>query len=116
MNYSRLIVSGNLCRDVDLKYTSNEMAIASTAVAVNRKDSKGEKHTMFIEVTLFGKRAEAFERFHKKGSNVFLEGELRQDHWEDKETGQKRSKHVMTVNNWEFMDAPKEDTEKNPFE
>jgi len=114
VNYARIIIAGHLTRDVELKYTASEMAIASCGVAVNKKHKDRDDTVMYLDVTLFGKRAEAFERFHSKGSAVFLEGDLTQDHWEDRETGQKRSKIKMNANNWEFMDQPQK--EKNPFD
>ena len=61
----------------------------------------------FVDVTIFGKRGEAFEKYHKKGASAFIDGELRFDQWEDKETGQKRSKLYVVANNWEFVSGGK---------
>src|SRR6185503_17667618 len=57
----------------------------------------------FIDVTMFGKRGEAFARFHTKGKAAFLEGHLRMDTWDDKQTGQKRSKLYVVADGWEFV-------------
>ena len=88
--------------------TNSQMAICSIGIAVNRryKDSQtGEwkEQPTFIDVTIFGKRGEAFERFHKKGASCFIEGSLRMDQWEDKQTGAKRSKLYVVADDWEFV-------------
>ena len=106
-NYNRVILLGNLTRDPELRYTPAGMGICSFGLATNKrfKDQGGEwkERPVFVDVTIFGKRGEAFAKFHKKGKQAFLEGELRMDQWEDKKTGEKRSKLYVVGDNWEFV-------------
>ena len=112
-SFNKVILMGNLTRDPELRYTNNNVAICKVRIAVNRrfKDSQtGEwrEEPTFVDVTIFGKRGEAFEKYHRKGASAFLEGELRLDTWEDKNTGQKRSKLYVVAENWEFVSAGRE--------
>ncbi len=107
-SYNKVILMGNLTRDPELRYTPNNMPICNVGLAVNRrfKDSQtGEwrEEPTFIDVTIFGKRGEAFARYHQKGRTAFLEGSLRLDTWEDKNTGQKRSKLYVVADEWQFV-------------
>ncbi|MDI6751252.1 MAG: single-stranded DNA-binding protein [bacterium] len=101
--YSKAIIMGNLTKDPDLRYIPSGSAVAHFTVAVNRtyKDSQGEtkEETSFLPVVVWGKQAENCNQYLKKGRPVFVEGDLRQRSWEDKE-GQKRSIveiHAFTV-------------------
>ena len=107
-SYNRVILMGNLTRDPEMRFTQGESstAICKIGMAVNRRFKNrtgewGEKPT-FVDVTLFGNRAEAFEKYHRKGSMAFIEGRLEFDSWEDKNSGQKRSKLYVVAENWEF--------------
>ena len=95
-SYNKAIVVGNLCRDVELKYIQSGTAVAEVTVAVNdkRKGANGEtiEEVSFIDCTLWGRTAEVANESTRKGSAVLVEGRLKQDKWEDKETGAKRSK------------------------
>lgn len=107
-SYCKVIIMGQLTRDPELRFTQNRMAICKVGLAINRryKDSKTDEwreEATFVDVTIFGKRGEAFEKFHKKGSSAFIEGSLRLDTWEDKNTGAKRSKLYVVGDNWEFV-------------
>jgi single-strand DNA-binding protein len=107
-SFNKVILMGNLTRDPEIRFTQNQMAICKVGLAVNRrfKDNQTDEwreEATFVDVTIFGKRGEAFEKYHRKGSSAFLEGELRLDTWEDKNNGQKRSKLYVVANNWEFV-------------
>ena len=107
-SFNKVILMGNLTRDPELRYTQSNMAVCKVGLAVNRrvKDQQSEQwreEPTFVDITIFGKRAEAFQKFHTKGASAFFEGELRFDTWEDKESGQKRSKLYVVANNWEFV-------------
>ncbi len=111
-SFNRVILMGNLTRDPELRFTQSNMAVCKVGLAINRrvKEANSEQwreEPTFVDVTIFGKRAEAFQKFHSKGSSAFFEGELRYDTWDDKETGQKRSKLYVVANNWEFVGAGK---------
>jgi single-strand DNA-binding protein len=95
-NLNKVMLMGNLTRDPELKYTPKGTAVAELGLAINRVFSaeNGEKReeTTFVDVTLWGRTAEIAGEFLKKGRPVFIEGRLQLDTWDDKQTGQKRSK------------------------
>ncbi len=105
-SYNKVILMGNLTRDPELRYTQNNVAICKLGLAVNRrfKDASGEwrEEATFVDITIFGKRGEAFAKFHSKGKPAFIEGSLRFDTWED-QSGQKRSKLYVVGDSWEFV-------------
>ena len=105
-SYNKVILMGNLTRDPELRYTPSNMPICKIGLAVNRrfKDSQGEwrEEPTFVDVTIFGKRGEAFARYHQKGATAFIEGHLRLDTWEDKNGGGKRSKLYVVADDWNF--------------
>ena len=107
-SFNRVILMGNLTRDPEVRFTSSGMAVCNIGLAVNRrvKDQQTEQwreEPTFVDVTIFGKRGEAFAKFHTKGKAAFIEGELRYDTWEDKNGGGKRSKLYVVGNTWEFV-------------
>ena len=109
-SFNKVILMGNLTRDPELRFTQSNMAICKIGLAVNRrfKDSQTNEwreEATFVDITIFGKRGEAFEKYHKKGQTAFIEGSLRFDSWEDKNTGQKRSKLYVVADNWEFVNG-----------
>jgi single-strand DNA-binding protein len=108
--YNKVILIGNLTRDPELRFTSKGMAIAKLGIAVNRnwRDSAtGElkEEVTFVDVDAFGKQAETIGQFLKKGRPIMIEGRLRLDSWEDKQTNQKRSKLGVILENFQFLDS-----------
>ena len=95
-DYNRVILLGRLTRDVELKYTASNLAVTELGLAVTdrRRNANGEnvEETTFVDVTLWGRQAEVASEYLNKGSPVFIEGRLKLDQWEDKQSGQKRSK------------------------
>ena len=115
--FNKVILIGNLTRDVELKYTPSGTAIANLGIATNRiyKDTQtGElkREVMFIEVKVFGKQAQAVAHFLKKGSKALIEGRLVQEQWVAND-GQKRSKHVVVAEKVQFMDSKSSNGEAN---
>lgn len=111
MSINRVCISGNLTRDPELRSTAGGTSVLGFGVAVNerRKNAQTgewEDYPNFVDCTLFGKRAEALERYLSKGSKVAIEGRLHYSSWE--KDGQKRSKLDVTVDEIEFM-ATRED-------
>lgn len=99
---NKVIELGNLTRDVELKTVgANNSQVAKFAVAVNEKYKDKEK-TMFIDCNCWGNRAGVLEKYFKKGSRILVEGKLEQETW-DKD-GEKRSKHVINVSDFWFID------------
>ena len=95
-NLNRVLLMGNLTRDPEIKYTPKGTAVAELGLAINRVYStdQGERReeTTFVDVELWGRQAEIAGEYLKKGRPVFIEGRLKLDTWDDKTTGQKRSK------------------------
>lgn len=109
MSINRVVISGNLTRDPELRRTQSGMAIMSFGVAVNdrrRNNQTGEweDYANFIDCTMFGNRAESLSNILTKGTKVAIEGKLRWSQWETKE-GQKRNKIEVIVDEVEFMSS-----------
>ena len=107
--YNKVILVGNLTRDVELKYTPSGTAIAKFGLATNRtyKDQmtgETKQEVMFIDITVFGRSAEIANQYLSKGRRVLIEGRLVLDQWVDA-TGQKRSKHSIVAEKVQFMDS-----------
>jgi single-strand DNA-binding protein len=100
---------GNLTRDIELRHTAGNQPVARIGLATNRrwKTPEGEQRdeTMFIDCEAWGKIAEMMSQFFSKGRPILIEGRLKLDQWEDKETKAKRSKHVVVVENFHFVDS-----------
>lgn len=100
-SFNRVILMGNVTRDIELKYTQSQLAVTKLGLAVNdkRKNAKGEwiEETTFVDVTLFGRSAEIASEYLSKGAPVFIEGRLKLDTWE--QDGQKRSKLYVIADN-----------------
>jgi single-strand DNA-binding protein len=95
-SFNKVILLGNLTRDPEVRYTPKGTAVTELGMAVNRvyTAENGEKReeTTFVDVTLWGRTAEIAGEYLKKGRPVFIEGRLQLDTWDDKQSGQKRSK------------------------
>ncbi len=95
-NFNKVMLMGNLTRDPEVRYTPKGTAVAEIGLAINRffSGENGEKReeTTFVDVTLWGRTAEIAGEYLKKGRPVFIEGRLQLDTWDDKTSGQKRSK------------------------
>ena len=101
---NHVIIIGRLTKDILLKYTSGGMAIGSFSIAVNRRRKNGEQwveEASFFDVSLFGKSAEGLAQYLTKGKQVAVEGELRQDRWQ--QDGQPRSKVTIAANNVQLL-------------
>ena len=105
---NKVILIGNLTRDIELRYSPSGTAIAKSGLAVNRrfKGQNGEQkdETMFIDLTIFGKAAEVANQYLGKGRKVLAEGRLVLEQWTD-QNGQNRSKHSIAVENIQFLDS-----------
>jgi single-strand DNA-binding protein len=95
-SFNKVILLGNLTRDPEVRYTPKGTAVADLGIAVNRTYTaeNGEKReeVTFVDVTFWGRTAENAGQYLKKGRPVFVEGRLQLDSWDDKQSGQKRSK------------------------
>ncbi|MDY5583197.1 single-stranded DNA-binding protein [Opitutia bacterium KCR 482] len=106
-SFNKVILMGNLTRDPELRQTQNGTSVCRFAIAVNRsfnsQDGSLRDETCFVEIDCFGKSAENIARFFTKGKPILVEGRLRQDTWEDKQTGQKRTKLMVVLERFEFV-------------
>ena len=114
-SYNKVIVMGNLTKDVELRHTESGLAVADLGIAINERTGRGEnikEVTIFADVTVWDKQAENCANYLKKGSPVHIDGRLKFDQWEDKESGKKRSKLGIVANSVTFLgtkaDAPAE--------
>ncbi len=108
--FNKIVLVGNLTRDIELRYTQGGAAIGSSGIAVTRKYTlNGEKReeTCFVDITFFGKQAEIANQYLSKGSKLLVEGRLKFDQWTDN-NGQNRSKHTVVVENMEMLGEPKQ--------
>jgi single-strand DNA-binding protein len=106
-NFNKVILIGNLTRDPELRYTANGQAVATVGLAVNRRfktrDGEQREDTAFVDCTAWARQAEVLCEYVKKGDPIFIEGRLQYRTWEDRETGAKRSKLDVVVENFQFL-------------
>ncbi len=105
--FNKIILVGNLTRDIELRYSQAGMGIAKTAIATSRKfTSNGEKkeEVCFVDITFFGRSAEVANQYLRKGSKILVEGRLQFEQWVD-QNGQKRSKHSVVVETMQMLDS-----------
>ena len=117
--FNKVILVGNLTRDVDLKYLPSGTAIAALALATSRKfkDSNGndKEEVCFIDISFFGRTAEIANQYLKKGSKILVEGRLKLDQWVDN-TGNKRSKHSIIAESMKMLDTKSESYSTNNYD
>ena len=105
---NHVMLLGNLTRDPELRYTTTGKPVAEFSLAMSHrwKTEAGEEReeVCFVECCCFGKQAESFRKFFSKGKPVLITGRLRQEKWADKNTGAKRSKIVVVVEEWQFTE------------
>ena len=106
-SFNKVVLVGNLTRDPELRYTPKGTAVAKIGLAVNRtwKSETGEtkEEVTFVDVDVFGRTAENVGQYMRKGSPILIEGRLRLDTWEDKQTQQKRSKLGVVAETVQFL-------------
>ena len=105
---NKVLLIGNLTRDVELRYTPSGSAVCKLGLATNRKwkdkiSNETKEEAMFIDVSLFGRTAEIANQYLKKGSKVFIEGRLQLERWTD-QNGQTRTRHSVVAENMQFVD------------
>jgi single-strand DNA-binding protein len=106
-SFNKVILMGNLTRDPELRYTPKGTAIAKVGLAVNRvwTNEAGEKkeEVTFVDVDIFGRTAENVGQYMRKGRPILVEGRLKLDQWDDKQTGQKRSRLGIVAETVQFL-------------
>ena len=106
-NVNKVMLLGNITRDLEVRYTPKGTAVCDLGMAVNRirTGDNGEKieEVTFVDVTLWGRQAELAGQYLAKGRSVFIEGRLQLDQWDDKQTGQKRQRLRVVGENMQFI-------------
>ncbi len=106
-NLNKVMLMGNITRDIDIKYTPKGTAIAEMGLACNRvrigDDGQKIEEVTFVDVTLWGRQAELANQYLAKGRSVYIEGRLKLDTWTDKESGKQRSKLSVVAENMQFI-------------
>lgn len=109
-SYNKVMLIGNLTRDPEVRYTPKGSAVCDIGLAVNRvyTSDSGEKveEVTFVDVVLWSKMAELAGKYLHKGRPVFIEGRLQMDSWEDKQTGQKRTRLRVVGEQMQFLGSP----------
>jgi len=112
--YNKVILAGNLTRDIEVRYTQGGTAIANTGIAVNRKfkaaNGEQKEEILFIDLTFFGRTAEIANQYLKKGSKVLVDGRLKLDQWTAQD-GSKRSKHTVAVESFQMLGSKYDSTQ-----
>ena len=107
-SYNKVILMGNLTRDVQLKSVAGGQAVAEIGIAVNRKfklkDGTEKEEVTFVDCECWGPRADVIAKYFSKGKPIFIEGRLKLDSWEDKD-GQKRSKMRVVIEDFQFIEG-----------
>ena len=108
-SFNKVILAGNLTRDPELRYTPKGTAVTEIGLAVNRtwKDESGaaKEEVTFVDVAAYGRQAEVIAQYLKKGRPLLVEGRLKLDTWDDKQSGQKRSKLRVVLEGFQFLDS-----------
>ncbi|MCJ7776725.1 MAG: single-stranded DNA-binding protein [Sedimentisphaerales bacterium] len=109
-NFNKVLLMGNLTRDPQLSYTPNQTAVVDFGLAVNRRwkgqDGENKEETCFVDCRAFGRTAENINKYLTKGRPLFIEGRLTFNSWTAQD-GTKRSKHRVTVENFQFLGGPR---------
>ena len=118
MSYNKIILEGRLTRDVEVRYGQSGNAIANTGIAVSKKFKKqdgtqGEK-ILFVDLTFYSRSAEIANQYLRKGSHILVDGELKLDQWDDKNSGQKRSKHSVDVREMQMLGSKQDHPQQAP--
>jgi single-strand DNA-binding protein len=113
-NFNKVIIAGNLTRDPEMRYTPKGTAIASFGVAINRKwkseTGESKEEVTFVDVEAWDRQGEVIAQYFKKGRPILVEGRLKLDQWEDKNTHQKQSRLKVRLESFSFLDTKSSDT------
>ena len=106
-NLNKIQLMGNITRDPEVRYTPKGTAVTDISLAINRSfsgdDGERREETTFVDITFWGRQAEVIGEYMKKGRPIYVEGRLQLDSWEDKTTGQQRSRLKVVGENFQFL-------------
>jgi len=112
--FNKVVLVGNLTKDIELRYSQSGSAIANTAIATTRKftqNGERKEEVCFMDITFFGRSAEVANQYLRKGSKILVEGRIKFDQWVAQD-GSKRSKHSVIVETMQMLDS-KADAQAN---
>jgi single-strand DNA-binding protein len=113
LNLNKVMLAGNLTRDPQVRFFANERAVADFGLAINRRyktaDGQPKEETTFVDVECWGRTAELVGQYLTKGRGAYIEGRLKLDQWDDKESGQKRSKLKVVADTVQFLSSGNRD-------
>jgi single-strand DNA-binding protein len=108
-NFNKVLLMGNLTRDPEMRYLPSNTPVVGFGLAVNRRfrrqDGEQGEETTFVDCEAFARTAELINQYLRKGRPIFIEGRLKLDQWQDRETGGNRSKLKVIVENFQFVDS-----------
>ena len=111
-SYNKVLLMGNLTRDPESRFTSSGAAITNFGLAYNKKyttqNGEQREEVLFVDIAVFGKQGENCRDYLRKGSSIFIEGHLKMDEWNDKKTGQRRTKLCIVADFTQFLDTHQE--------
>jgi single-strand DNA-binding protein len=117
-SFNKVILIGNLTRDVELKYLPKGTPVCNVSMAMNRrwktKEGEEKEDVYFAECKAFGKQAETIAQYVKKGHPLMVEGCLTREEWDDKKTGEKRSTTRILIENFQFLKGREEGAAPSP--
>jgi single-strand DNA-binding protein len=117
-SYNRVVLAGNLTRNPELRYTSSNTPVCEVGLAVNERtkgdDGQWVDAPIFVDLTMWQKTAELANQYLTKGSPVLIEGRLKMDRWQDKQTGQNRTKLCVTVDKLVFIGGGQDKQQATP--
>ncbi len=118
-SFNKVILMGNLTRDPELRFLPNNTPVLDIGLAVNdrrknKQTNEWEDETQFVDCTAFGRNAENIDKHFSKGTPIFIEGSLKFEQWEDRQTGQKRSKLKVLIGQWKFIADKRKDGDGSP--
>lgn len=106
---NKVMLMGNITRDIELRHTQNNQAVTTVGIAVNRRwrtpEGEQREEVTFVDCDAWGKTAELIAQYFAKGRPILIEGRLKLDSWQDKESGQNRSKLKVVIENFYFVDS-----------
>lgn len=109
LNLNKVMLAGNLTRDPVVRFLANERAVADFGLAINRRfktnDGQQKEETTFVDIECWGRTAELVGQYLTKGRGAYIEGRLKLDQWDDKESGQKRSKLKIVADTVQFLSS-----------
>ena len=112
-NLNKVMLIGHITKDIELKYTNSDLAIANFSIAINTRRKNKDDEVYFANIVAFDEQAKALEMYVGKGDPIYIEGRLTRDEWEDND-GNRRTRDKIILSNFQFIGSKKDRTEGKP--